>query len=135
MDAGPLRATAPRQLTVTATASGEGTGALSVTQHVEPASGCPTQAGELVVAATGEVDLATARLLGDTLLGALTRYGRVRCDITAVTFLDASGLSVLVAAHRRAQLMGADFHVQGAQGMVLRVLRLTALDEVLDIRP
>ncbi|MEV6825645.1 STAS domain-containing protein [Amycolatopsis sp. NPDC051102] len=54
----------------------------------------------LVLAAAGEVDLLTAEQLTDAVTAALTRQPPVLViDLTAVTFLDSSGLSVLARAH------------------------------------
>ena len=62
---------------------------------------CATTAfadGHLVTVA-GEVDIATAPQLAETLADA-ANGGTVRVDISGVTFLDSSGLHALVAAHR-----------------------------------
>jgi anti-anti-sigma factor len=56
------------------------------------------QAGEVIVEVVGELDLATAPLLDEVLLGAgAVATGRVVVDVSHLTFMGAAGLSVLVA--------------------------------------
>lgn len=61
-------------------------------------------AGRIVVVVTGEVDMATAPALQSALLYAITALAPlvIDVDLSACTFLDCSGLGVLVAARGRA---------------------------------
>jgi anti-sigma B factor antagonist len=77
----------------------------------------------------GEIDLATSSQLSETLTAALAEEpAAVVADLTAVTFLDSSGLRVLIDAHLSAA--GAvRFAVVAGNNATLRPLQLTGLDE------
>ena len=84
-----------------------------------------------IVSVAGEVDLETASELGEHALDALHHVSkRLVLDITDVTFMDSTGLKVLVSVERRAQLAGGSFVLVGATPTVLRILTLTGLDQV-----
>lgn len=91
--------------------------------------------GLAAVAPRGEVDLASAPALAGALTGVLDGGARrVVLDLGAVPFCDSSGLRVLVAAHRRLARAGGRLEVVGALPPVERVLRVTGLLGVLDVR-
>jgi anti-anti-sigma factor len=54
----------------------------------------------LVIAAVGEIDSSTRLKLSTALTEALEGYGAVVVDLSAVTFMDSSGLGVLLSAQR-----------------------------------
>jgi anti-sigma B factor antagonist len=83
-----------------------------------------------VVSVGGEVDLETASQLSDAALD-VVREGcpHLVVDLTDVTFMDSTGLKVLLAIHHRAQLAGGSLALAGASRTVLRVLTLTGLDQ------
>ena len=54
-------------------------------------------------------------------------------DLTAVTFIDSSGLATLIDTSRRAQQAGVDLGVVPGSGRVRQVLELTQLDRRLRI--
>jgi len=84
--------------------------------------------GYAVAAVAGEIDIATVARLRDRLT-ALADSGRaVIADLDQVSFIDASGLGVLVAASRHAAAHGACLQVVCGRGPARRLLRLTGLD-------
>jgi anti-sigma B factor antagonist len=87
----------------------------------------------VIVAVTGEVDLATAPALHNELLAALNDHAPavVDIDLSACTFLDCSGISVLVSAHATAQASGCQMWAKYPQGIVRLVLEMTGLLDVL----
>lgn len=83
-----------------------------------------------VVSVAGEVDLDTASQLGDHALEALRGVSvHVVLDLTGVTFMDSTGLKVMLTVQRRAELAGGSFAVVGASRPVRKVLSLTGLDQ------
>jgi anti-sigma B factor antagonist len=88
--------------------------------------------GLVYVAVHGEVDVATAPQLSERLRDAI-RSGarRIEVNLAACTFLDSSGLNVLVVAFRDAQSRGGDLVVVKASGSVASVLSITGLDSLL----
>lgn len=92
--------------------------------------------GQLVVAAEGQVDLATAPELAAALTQSQQNYPReVVVDLTAVDFLDSVGVRVLVEAARQAADLDVQLSVRGASGWVARVLEITGVDEFLRVAP
>lgn len=83
------------------------------------------------VKVTGDVDLATADKVGEALLDALTKANEVWVDLSAVTFLDSTGIRALVQAHRKADSQGAKLYVHGAQQWVAKVLEVTGVGPLL----
>ena len=59
--------------------------------------------------------------------------GDLFVDLSAIEFIDASGLGVLVGAHRRAGRFGRRLVLRGVPDRVLRLLALTRLNRVLCI--
>jgi stage II sporulation protein AA (anti-sigma F factor antagonist) len=52
-------------------------------------------------------------------------------DLSAVTFLDSSGIRVLVHAYQALNEAGGSLRVRGATGVVRRALEIVGLDGVL----
>lgn len=87
----------------------------------------------VVVSPYGELDIADAPALRAALLAACGRAsGLVVLDLAAVTFLDSTILGVLVAARKRLQ-SDCRLVVVNAGPRVLKVMRLTGLDEALNV--
>ncbi len=83
------------------------------------------------VAVTGEIDMDTAERLDDAVAHALTMPGvrRVEVDLTEVTFMDSSGIHVLVRHHAGVHRAGFSLVVTYPQPNVLRVLQITGLSD------
>jgi anti-sigma B factor antagonist len=82
-----------------------------------------------VVAARGEIDLATAAMLAETIAQALDAPDPqpVVVDLAEVRFCDSSGIRVLVHGRRLADERGLSYRVVGATGVVLDVLEVTGV--------
>ena len=83
------------------------------------------QTGRCSVELSGELDLASAHRLRAVLVQ--LSPGTVDMDVSKVTFVDSSGLAVIVAAHKRVSHLGGTLRVIGATGVVRRVFELTGL--------
>ncbi|HKC28685.1 MAG TPA: STAS domain-containing protein [Jatrophihabitans sp.] len=80
----------------------------------------------------GEMDLATAELVTAALDSQLTAGRRfVRLDLSALRFLDGTGLDVLVRAHNRFLAERGSLVLTGVGTRVARLLSITHLDEAL----
>jgi anti-sigma B factor antagonist len=87
-----------------------------------------------IVSVSGEVDLETASQLGDHALVALRDVSpHVLLDLTDVTFMDSTGLKVLLSIQRRADLAGGSFAIAGASRSVRKILSVTGLDQTFTI--
>ena len=82
-----------------------------------------------LVVVEGEVDMASAPQLESALL-AITD-GDVIVDLTAVAFLDSSGIAALVRTHRAMAGRGDQLTTTGEQTLVRHALEVTGLFEVL----
>jgi anti-sigma B factor antagonist len=91
-----------------------------------------TTAGYTVVEVGGEIDLHTAPELRDCLNQTIDAGSRrLVVDLRQVSFIDSIGLGALISVRRRLLThAGHDSSIQlvCAEGLVLRVLRLTGLD-------
>ena len=86
----------------------------------------------MVVVASGEIDIATSPALREALVAAAESSSNVVVDLSAVTFLDSTGLGVLMGGFRT--LFGhGSMCLVGPTGMVAKVLRVTRLDQVIPI--
>jgi anti-sigma B factor antagonist len=82
----------------------------------------------LVVAVSGEIDIASAPKLREELLGALGRHGtRLALDLGGVTFMDCAGVNVLLAVRRHARLEGGWVRVARASRRARNILMLTGV--------
>lgn len=74
----------------------------------------------------GELDIATEPLVSDSLREALHRVPRsLQVDFSGVSFMDCSGVRVLLGALRQAQEAQVRFGLVGRSPAVQRVLELT----------
>jgi anti-sigma B factor antagonist len=91
--------------------------------------------GITLVAIAGELDRAnSAQLAG--YLDRVHRLGdHVVFDLTELTFLDSSGLHVLLSRARICAAAGAGTHLAGAHGAPARLLKITGVDGHLPLHP
>jgi anti-anti-sigma factor len=89
-----------------------------------------------VVTAAGEIDLETATEFHQALeKGIDTGARRVIVDLTAVSFIDSTALSVMVKGAKRLDARDAALDVVCPEGHVYRIIEITGLHEVLTIHP
>ena len=89
--------------------------------------------GVLHCALSGELDLVGVPILRNYLDArlALDTVAEVQADLSAVTFMDSSGIGALIACLRRANEHGKTFRIVNARGRVLEVLDLTNVTALL----
>jgi anti-sigma B factor antagonist len=84
--------------------------------------------------AVGEIDLMTAQTLSVAIeIAEQHAPPRLTVDLSGVTFIDVSGLRVLLQAARRARAGGRRFAVARPSDQVARLLALTAISRSLDV--
>ncbi|GGU18474.1 STAS domain-containing protein [Lentzea flava] len=96
-----------------------------------------TVGAAVVVHVTGELDLATADELSDCLRGAVRSVGPlapVVVDLTAVDFLGACGIGVLLDHQDMCLSKGSALMVVATTPAVLRPLQVLELTELLGVR-
>jgi anti-anti-sigma factor len=83
---------------------------------------------------SGELDISTATRLEDDLHRVEAEQPRlIVLDLAQLSFMDSTGLRLLITADARAREQGRRLAIVQGSEMVQRVLRLTRLDERLDI--
>ena len=86
--------------------------------------------GVALVVLRGELDFGTAPIADASIVALLdTRPERLVFDLTAVTFLDSSGIAVLVRSTQQANTVA----IRNPSTIVRRVIEYTGLDETLRI--
>jgi anti-sigma B factor antagonist len=84
----------------------------------------------------GELDVATAPALEEAVAMAFAAHpSSLVVDLTDLSFLDSTGIRVLVSAGRRADESSCSLVLLAPTPQVLRVLRLTGVDRLLAIEP
>lgn len=92
--------------------------------------------GTSVVTVSGEVDVATAPALRDCVERVVERdEGAVVVDLLGVTFIDSTGLGVLIGAHRRCVDDGRELRVVVGEPRILKVFEITGLTDLFPIHP
>ena len=87
---------------------------------------------EVVVEVRGEVDLSTAPVL-DQRLSELSDVHKLVIDLSSVSFLDSSGLGVLVRTSNKLEDHGGAIRLVVNHPQVLKVLEITGLASTLSV--
>ena len=89
--------------------------------------------GNVRLAITGEVDLATADQLDAALCAAQAGAWAVTLDLSRLQFIDCRGLAAVIAAADRAGASGARFRIVRGPPAVDRVFSLTGFEHRLEM--
>jgi anti-sigma B factor antagonist len=101
---------------------------------VNTASPMDAERETVVVALEGEIDLAAAPEAERRIAEAEAQNpGKLVIDLREVTFMDSSGLRVLLTAHRRAEQDGRGFALIRGGESVDRLLQVTGLAGRLEV--
>lgn len=93
-----------------------------------------TEGSWTIMSIDGEIDLLTAPTLRDRLMKPIDEgVTQLVVDMSNVSFLDSSGLGVLVAAHKRLRERDGRLVIVATARPVLSVLNLTGLDKVFEV--
>jgi anti-sigma B factor antagonist len=78
----------------------------------------------------GEVDLSWSQSLRKAILDALAKTKAVGVELSAVSYIDSSGIAALVEGFQSARGKGQKFSLVAASSSVRAVLQLARLDRV-----
>ncbi len=93
-------------------------------------------AGAVRVRVSGEIDMACAPELLDTLLAAeVPSGGTLVLDLAGVTFMDSSGISALVDAYQQREAGGVSLALAEVPPLIAKMLSLTGVDSYLTVSP
>ena len=88
----------------------------------------------VIVDVVGQIDLGTSPALRKSLLESLTGTERVAINLTEVRYIDSSGIASLLEVLQEARKSKKRIILFGLNGSVLKVLQLTRLTGVFEIR-
>lgn len=101
---------------------------MAITIDTEDRDGTP------VLKTSGEIDLYSSPQLRDALMKAITKAdGAVQIDLSEVTYMDSSGVAVLVEGLKAAGKKRLEYTLVAPSQPVLKVLQLSRLDRVFTI--
>lgn len=84
-----------------------------------------------IVRPVGELDAYWATRFKDEIdAGLAATANRVVVDLAGVTFIDSTGIGVLMSAVKRARAFGGDVRLAGVKPFVTKVLEITGLHRV-----
>jgi anti-sigma B factor antagonist len=87
-----------------------------------------------VLTVSGELDLATHGILSGELKRAeASEAKRILLDLGGLTFMDSTGLAVLVEAHARSATNGIPLRIFPVCGQVREIIKMTGLMEIFNI--
>ena len=93
-----------------------------------------TSADGAALVAEGQIDAHTSQALDDA-LSAVAADAEVDLDLAEVSFIDSSGLRVIVRIHKRQLEHGGGLTIVAPSEAVTRLLDITGLTSQLRIRP
>src|SRR5688572_25264265 len=85
----------------------------------------------LVITVSGEIDLGSRAALEEATRATPPAGAPLCLDMSEVTFMDSSGLNLLLFLHRRLAAAGSSLLLTGIQGGPMRLLTLTGADTIL----
>mgnify|MGYP001447734244 CR=1 FL=1 len=87
-----------------------------------------------VIEVKGEIDVYTAPVLREDITNLVdTEHTNIVVDLTQVSFMDSTGLGVLVGALKKVRTLGGDLALVISEEKILKVFRITALTQVFSI--
>jgi len=93
-----------------------------------------SRTAHVVVAVRGEVDIATAPKLRETLVELASQGAQhVVVDLDGVDFLDSTGLGVLIGGMKRLRGLDGDLTLVCTQPRILKVFEITGLNRAFTI--
>lgn len=91
--------------------------------------------GHVVLSATGDIDLATASRFRDAGFEAVgIEPTIIVIDLSGVTFMDSTGIGVLVLLRRKARARRSSLRLVSSR-RTDAILRISGLDKAFDVRP
>ncbi|MEW1873342.1 STAS domain-containing protein [Streptomyces caelestis] len=91
--------------------------------------------GVCVLTLAGEIDHDTGETLRQALDLSVTGQPRIVADLRQVTFMDSSGINILLTAHHAATEAGGRLRLAAPTPAVLRTLQIVGIDQIIDCHP
>ena len=87
----------------------------------------------IAIEVSGEIDLSTAHTVGEALLRTEEAHGLVALDLSKTSFMDSTGLYVLIAANARLRERGGRLIVVHGPPQIRRLLEMTCVADHLEL--
>ncbi|MFE9498799.1 STAS domain-containing protein [Streptomyces collinus] len=113
---------------------GEMTGAEPAAQAGQLTVVTTTTDGIRVLALSGEIDYHTGDILRQALQVSGTPRPRIVADMRQVTFMDSSGINILINAHNTLSEAGGWLRLAATSEPVMRTITLVGIDSFIDCR-
>ena len=94
------------------------------------------ECGTVVIRVVGEVDLASAPMLREALVELIDGQGNLslQMDLEHLSFIDSTGIGVLVRALRSVREKGGDLTLVNCRPSTLRILEIAGLAGIFGVR-
>lgn len=94
------------------------------------------QNGSLTVVLTGEIDHQCAKAYIDAIASKIEVYAPNECilDFQQVSFMDSSGIAVVINALRCMTRINGKLSVTGLQPQPMRVFRISGIDQLVELK-
>ncbi len=87
-----------------------------------------------IIKLNGEIDVYTAPKLKQKVLPITEEEGNnVKIDLENTHYMDSTGLGVFISAYKSAKNNGSDIKLINVHDRVLRLFKVTGLDEIMDL--
>jgi anti-sigma B factor antagonist len=90
--------------------------------------------GTVVLSLAGELDVSGAVVLREQFLAAVASEDAVECHLEHLTYLDSTGISLLISVQKRLRSTGRDMVLIAPTERVNKVLEITGVTSYFDIR-
>ena len=90
------------------------------------------QNGQLTIALTGEIDHHRAKGYITAITGKIEAYNPNICvlDFHDVTFMDSSGIGLVMGRYRLLSKTGAELHISGMSEQIYKVMKLAGIEKL-----
>lgn len=83
----------------------------------------------------GEIDVYTAENLNEAVVPLTeNKENDIEIDLGKISYLDSTGLGVFIALYKSAEKHGSNVTLINTKDRVLRLFKITGLDEIIDVR-
>ena len=90
--------------------------------------------GAVLLSLAGEIDLSNSPQARKLILAQLDSGHALAVDLSAVSYIDSSGIASLVEGYQKARSENLRFALVAVSDATMKVLQLARLDQVFDLR-
>ena len=92
--------------------------------------------GVLTASVSGEIDHHTSKDIRTCIDNALQEYSpdKLCIDLSGITFMDSSGLGLIMGRYRIAQSAGIVFSVEGIPSRAMKMFTMAGLERIIDLK-